>query len=128
MNLIYIVLLYLAALPLAVWLLAAALTIVDTRHEVQPLMYACLRFALSVVAILTLAVLTQPILALIVGAALITVTLLHIGWFYALRKLLIGAPSYSLAPAYPPLLQAHQAEDPAPTETDGTEEPGMTRD
>ena len=97
----------------AVWLLAAALSIVDTRHQVPALSHACLRFALGVVFILVLAVLTQPLLVLIVGAALLTVTLLHIAWFYALRKLFIGVPSYSLAPANPPLLQANQMEDPA---------------
>jgi hypothetical protein len=118
MSLLYSVLLYLAALPVAVWLLAAALSIVDTRHEVPALLHAALRFALGVVVILALAVLVQPVLVLIVGAALITVTVLHIGWFYALRKLLIGVPSYSLSPAYPPLLQADQAEEPADPENE----------
>lgn len=101
----WIALTFLLALPVAVWLLAAAASIIDVRHEPRALLRACLRLAISVVAVLMIALVTHPGVVVITGAAVITVTALHIAWFYILRKLLLGVPAYTLEPANPPLLQ-----------------------
>ena len=79
---------FLVSLPIGVWLLAAVCTVVDEPNPIP----AIIRLIGSVCVILLVMLATDRTLIVPFGAALMTVTLLHLFGFWALRHFCLGVP------------------------------------
>lgn len=97
---------FLFALPFAVWFLANIAAVIDEPDKAKPLV----RLTLSVCAVLVILMLTDRALLNALLAAFATVTLLHLGAFFLVRKRLVGVPIYEEEPPEIPLVEEEAPE------------------
>ena len=94
------ILVFLTALPFAVWLLAAVLGAFEQTPRSIPL----IRVGLSLCALIIFLLLTRTELWLPVALACVTVFLLHLGSGWAFRQFALGVPT-SQPERLPPLTE-----------------------
>jgi hypothetical protein len=94
------ILAFLFALPISVWLLSNVYSIIDEPSPV----FAVLRLVVSICVILILLLITDRDLLTPLAYAFVTVTVLHISAFWLLRARGVGVPIFERTPPPPPLL------------------------
>ena len=97
MTLLINAVVFVAALPLSVWLLSQMLALIDEPDRSHPL----IRLAASAIVVLTFLILTDRALWLPMSLAFGLVVALHLGYYYAFRTLFMGVPLYERSPPPP---------------------------
>jgi hypothetical protein len=99
------ILAFLLALPISVWLLSNVYSIIDEPSPV----FAVLRLVVGICLVLVLLLITDRALLTPLAYALATVAVLHITAFWLLRAHAVGVPIFQRVPPPPPPLLSEQA-------------------
>ena len=101
------VLIFILGLPVAVYVYASMLAVLDARRKVKPLV----RLVLVLLVILATLLFTNPQMITPLSYSLLTVIILHWSVFFAVRSWGLGMPTYG---NQPPVTAAEPDADEAP--------------